>query len=680
MYNNWIEIENNIEIENINKIYIQDKYLIEFCLIYRKLDIIKKILNIDINNFKYIKSNILYNILYDQDYITILSLLELLNDDGKQYILKYDEKYKISIIFFFITSKIKYIKEIIKYDKFIDWNILINNTTIICLFLYKFYNIKKKKINLIFDFILERNKDYIIKTDESIILKYCLKGYNKYILKKLYEIDNNIINKYWNNNIPITKSYNNNKLFNFLLKHNADYNFCEYDNNILINCIINNKKKKILKLLQFQDINVNIFNSLRYLPAHLMFIYKMPFKIKYLILFKTSDINFQDLQGNTVLHYLFYYDNWKLYYDILKSKNIDIFIKNNNNQSVFYLFNNNNYIDYDKFFLMIYKSCIYNLNLNFNNFKYIKKNKKYYLFKYIKKNINNIDKIKDKIIELEESTIKLDYDIKIKHFKNTKKYNINNKYIYTERDIDIYIYLLYYLKKYNFSIPYDQNNDNYLEKIIINYNKIDNLCVIPEKLDFFITNNKNNIIFILIKIISDNNNIFNSIIINKKNKNIIYFKSPFNNIFYNLDNILNKYFITAFNDYKFIKPFDYMYFNIYLDKKNDIEHGEIIYNYNNYIYNYSLLWNFWFLELYINNIHFDLPLLFNSSINYIFKKYISLISYIRKYSITLVIFMIRFLKKSHLSKTFFFKINFILHDHIKIINLINDNFKKIIKK
>jgi ankyrin repeat protein len=197
-----------------------------------------------------------------------------------------------------MTSKIKYIKEIIKYDEYIDWERAKYSMEI---FLNKYYRIKKGGIKRIFNYILEKRKS------ETIIIKSCLKGFNGYILKRLYNQDNNIINASENNRIAITESYNNNKLFNFLLKYGGEYNFIKYDNNILLKCIINNKQKKILKLLNIHDIDVNIFNPLRNTPAHLIFLYNMSFEIKYKILEKTTDLNFQNVDGQTILHYLFYY-------------------------------------------------------------------------------------------------------------------------------------------------------------------------------------------------------------------------------------------------------------------------------------------------------------------------------------------------------------------------------------
>ena len=124
-----------------------------------------------------------------------------------------------------------------------------------------------------------------------------------------------------------------------------------------------------------------------------------------------------------------------------------------------------------------------------------------------------------------------------------------------------------------------------------------------------------------------------------------------------------------------------MSFNIYfIDNLNKIEHGEIIYNHSNYsLNNYSLLWNFWFLELYVQNINIDIDLfiLFNDTINYIYKNYKSLLLYIRKYSINLTIFMIKILQKIFLSNKYIFKIKFKLNDELKVLKLLNNYFKKI---
>jgi hypothetical protein len=207
--------------------------LIEKYLIYRKFDLIEQILKHDESSYKNIRNNILQNIINDKDYKTILNLLKLLNDEGKRYILGNNE---VNILYNIIGSKIEYIEEILKYDKYIEWK---NQIYILEIFLSKYYKKSYKKVKKIFNFLLKNKLEL-----GSIILNACLKGYNKYIIKKLYKKDNKIINISKNNTIPIVETYNNKKLFKFLLKHKADYNFIEFDNNILLNCIINNKQKK----------------------------------------------------------------------------------------------------------------------------------------------------------------------------------------------------------------------------------------------------------------------------------------------------------------------------------------------------------------------------------------------------------------------------------------------------
>jgi hypothetical protein len=634
--------------------------LIEKYLIYRKFDLIEQILKHDESSYKNIRNNILQNIINDKDYKTILNLLKLLNDEGKRYILGNNE---VNILYNIIGSKIEYIEEILKYDKYIEWK---NQIYILEIFLSKYYKKSYKKVKKIFNFLLKNKLDL-----GSIILNACLKGYNKYIIKKLYKKDNKIINISKNHTIPIVETYNNKKLFKFLLNHKADYNFIEFDNNILLNCIINNKQKKILRLLNISDIDVNIFNSSRNKPGHLIFLYNISYEIRYKILDKTDDLNFQNIKGNTILHYLFYYDDWKRYINILKNKNIDIYIKNNDNWNILdilkykldkYLYKS----ELNMLMNIVAISCINNIIYNDTLIKIYKKDNNYNLYKYIlkfetNKQKENIDKIKLKIKKLKVSNIKLNLNINLVKI-NTPK---NKIYIYTQRVIDIYIYLLYYMKKYHFSIALNESNK---ENFILNYDIENNNLIFSEKIKF----SKKRIIFFLVRII--NNNTYHSILIDNKKKIIIYFKPFF--IHDNLTEILKIYMNDLFKDYIFIDSFELQSHNIYLiDYYDDIIHGEIIYNSKDMnINNYNVIWNFWFLELYMMNLSLNPLILMKETINKIIKEYKTLIYYIRKYSEPLIHFMILIFKKNNIHKNSIFKINLTNHDTDKIYNSIEENF------
>ena len=124
------------------------------------------------------------------------------------------------------------------------------------------------------------------------------------------------------------------------------------------------------------------------------------------ILIKTDDMNFKNLFGNTVTHFLFN-SNWSRYIEILKTKNTDIFIKNNLNIDPFNIFKSRipfTDIKYqkeiDELLTILSISCINNfLNPNFNKNidNNMLKNNKYKLLQVVKNNIkffqdNNIEK------------------------------------------------------------------------------------------------------------------------------------------------------------------------------------------------------------------------------------------------------------------------------------------------
>lgn len=743
--NKWDEIEKEITINVINTIINNEKFLIHYCLIHRKIDLIQKILLLDENNYKKIDYNIICDILIDNDYITILHLLKLVNDEGKKYILTVNKNSEDYTIFLFMKANNKYIRLLLEYDSFINWNIEINYIAL-DIYLYYNYNNEDNETKEIFNILLKKSIT-ILKNRNRTILESCLKGFNKYYLDKIYEIDNNIINK---NNI-ILKTCNNLKLFDYLIDKGCDYNKCEYGNNILLESIKQNNLIILEKLISMDNIDCNIFDSNRNQPINYILINSYGNKYSYefieKILIKTNDMNFKNITGNTPMHYYFT-SEWFLYLDIFKTKNVDIFIKNNKQESAYDIFKERissfnliyQEIEKDKLLNILSFSCI-NSFINQNEhekilIKNMLKNNKYVLLKIVKKNVsvnhdNKFDKaidiIKKNILKLKTSTIKLDYKINLKNI-------IKKKNIFVQRDCDIYIYIYYYLKKYNFKIPINTstkiietkkkdinvNNIN-LNNINVNninlntqtnimninlysklnhyyqfYNKYENLsnCIIywdietneiifPDYKNILLKMNTN-IIFILIKILKNNNMFdYNCIIINNQKNIIIHFKH-----FYNdkndikLDNLLKTYFLSIYTNYNFINSFDLISYNIYLTNnlKNyyEIENGDFI-NPNNtieHLNEYNIIWILWFLELYMNNINIDLHILVNKSIDKIITNYGSLLKYIRWYYNRLISFLIIFFKKINISDDSIFKLNISSSEQNIILTSINNKLSK----
>ena len=71
---------------------------------------------------------------------------------------------------------------------------------------------------------------------------------------------------------PLLLSLNNIKLFDFLIKNNANYNYSSYHNNILMNAIITGNIYVIKKLLTFDDLNLSYYNNNRDYACLIIFV------------------------------------------------------------------------------------------------------------------------------------------------------------------------------------------------------------------------------------------------------------------------------------------------------------------------------------------------------------------------------------------------------------------------
>ena len=164
--------------------------------------------------------------------------------------------------------------------------------------------------------------------------------YKKLHIVKLlikYKVDINPIDI--NNRIPLNYAIFNNdfETCKILLENGADYNYVyPVDSIYIIYYVLKNTKNDIIKLFLNYDINLDIYSSYLDTPLHQVLINKAdtyPQDIINILLEKTSNINFQNIDGNTCLHLIIINYNWKDYQKILKKKYLDYSISflNTNN-------------------------------------------------------------------------------------------------------------------------------------------------------------------------------------------------------------------------------------------------------------------------------------------------------------------------------------------------------------
>jgi ankyrin repeat protein len=266
-----------------------------------------------------------------------------------------------------------------------------------------------------------------------------------------------------------------------LIDLGCDINIQDFLGRTPIHYSIEENRINIFNLLEKLDINFNLENINGYLPLHSILEIKWNGSLKNII--RKTNLNIQNNQGNTCMHLLVKKD-WQKYSQILEKKEINLFIKNRNNQSVLSLTNDKNDL-----INLVAKSYLYSIK---KNKKFLKKdweilcsnddtNK---IFKEIKKTLNSkfdssneicLEKITQVIKQgkrslplLKDLNIKLDFGVAIDNCS------------YTGATIDIIFGLLFLKKKFlknnnlGFLLksPLSENNEleSYWNEVGININ------------------------------------------------------------------------------------------------------------------------------------------------------------------------------------------------------------------
>lgn len=194
---------------------------------------------------------------------------------------------------------------------------------------------------------------HIAVSNNNIEITELLMNYNPNI--NLQDYDNHYTPLHFsvlNNNLKIAK---------ILLNNNADPNIQNIIGDVSLHLAIENDYMSILDLLLNNSetkniINVNIPNLNNDLPLHLIFSKDVKIYEEYMEYFiKNSNLNYQNNNGVSIMHYLSITGEWEKYINILKIKKLDIFIKNKKNRSPVNLVTDN----LDKYINMVASSYIY---------------------------------------------------------------------------------------------------------------------------------------------------------------------------------------------------------------------------------------------------------------------------------------------------------------------------------
>jgi hypothetical protein len=497
------------------------------------------------------------------------------------------------------------------------------------------------------------------------------------------------------------------------MKANINYTGRNGELNPLIHAI-KTHKNEVADILITNNFNVNLFDKSMCLPLHYITENVSPAIIAKLIYY--SDLNKQNIDGNTPLHILSKNNMWENYNVILETKQLDTFIKNRKQVSPINSImegNINNYLD------MVTKSYINNMNN--------KKLKKIYgnesscidnfdqarcsqiLKNHILTNMNSIPTPSDSHIII-----------------NQLDHNMNNNVSYGKFNADILhgmIYIVCILEKYtNIGIPYQINisdkaiNDK-MNNINLNLYKYDDESIINElvkiytdyfyeitpylilwknkhvyyinkHLSYYLKRcfNSDHIRFIILKltlIINESSTHANIIIFDKKNGTLERFE-PYGNVYntIDLDAFIMKNIGTICEEYHG-QPIKY--YNPAIITGNNIGFQSISNDSDVTVkklgdpFGYCLAWTLWYLEMRITNPDVMPTDLIQKCFQDIVNTHQTgqqssriFIDYIRNYSMSLDKLKNEFLEDSKISRNNFY--NIILTDKEK--NLISKNLAR----
>jgi|694.fasta_scaffold128050_2 ankyrin repeat protein len=498
-----------------------------------------------------------------------------------------------------------------------------------------------------------------------------IQDYNNEITALMYSINlnDNVSSKYLLNN------YADPNIQDFMGNTSIHYSIIE-ENYEILNELVNSKTIKIHS-------NLNIYNINGQLPLHLL-LDKESFyenEIMFEIVSK-SNLNFQNEEGNTPLHIICKKGLWKIYSKIMKTKKLNIFIKNHGGQMPVDYINKNDINDFMNIVIDSYLYILRNRNFIWKEDWENLCNKELFYDKLTKDEIEIINKyIKSSDKNYKgEICFKLVND-KLKDIYNNKSAKCNyssypqkksSKCIkldpiskvemcsFTGITLDILIGLIYLLKNYDYACStitrnFINNTDlcNYFSNIGIKtntqceflnfeivwiYKKLFFSENFAENFNKCINNTKVRFVIIPLGIELKKGSHANYLIFDKKTYELERFEpygssSPyrFNYDSKLLDNILAFKFIEINENIKLISPdkflpkIGFQYFDVYESKTKKIGDPG----------GFCALWSLWYTEMRLKYPDVDRKALVNKLLKEIKMSGVSFKNLIRNYSINI---------------------------------------------
>jgi ankyrin repeat protein len=324
--------DTNITNLDVNTTDINGNYLLSYAIMNNNLDLINALIargaTLDITDsdgksilfvpIKYHYNKVLSILLeFDQSSIGV-SLTEIKDREGF-----------IPLHYAIVFKNIEAVKVLLQYDS--NVNIKNNNG----------YNSLQlaisSKLEEICKIILNYNIDINSKINNGqnalhLACNHKMNSIANILIKKGIDID---AQEFDHNFSPIMFCFNaNNKImFVTLLKLKCNLNLQDILGNTLLHYLIIDDNNELFNILydaytnkECSDINFNIFNYESNIPLHIALKYKHLSFVSKLI--SGSNVNFQNMQGMTAIHYFTEYKIWMNYASELEKKKIDMFVYN----------------------------------------------------------------------------------------------------------------------------------------------------------------------------------------------------------------------------------------------------------------------------------------------------------------------------------------------------------------
>lgn len=528
-----------------------------------------------------------------------------------------------------------------------------------------------------------------------------------------------------------------------LLKNKTDINYIGNDGDLNpLSLMIVRDDIKMLDIFFDNGFNINQYDRFIETPLHHAFTLTdklSPHLVAKLLYY--GDLNIQNVNGDTPMHLFLKKYNWKDYNQILKKKEIDIFVKNNRGEIPL------NYIkskDISKFLNFITSNYIDKLNDKnlidvHTNFNGLCSNKSIVSEECLKEVKNHIIKTQTSYPLRGIDDIKINEQFKIikGKFSNYGKFNANT--------LHNMIYTLLFLDKYKeLCIPYQKNiydkhiNDKFLQyhnnlykspsEFVISdlvqmysdyfYESLPYLIIwrssnqyyIDKDLDYYLqkclTCDTIRFIFFKLTIVASSSGTHANILIYDNKTGILDRFEPYGNIPYlesdklddmiedKIGSIIKKHLIVTKKThrhnikFKYIRPKDYIkgigFQTISNDTDNSVKKlGDP--------YGYCLAWTYWYLEMRLNNPNLPIAKIIKKANESIIQDNINetnnenktnsiFIDTIRNYASNLDEMKNEYLIKIGISKKYIYNIIMPDSEQDKLVEAISKDFERIIKE